>query len=314
MSKRKQHEPRVPLPVRGGIRAQGTRSSQSRSWWGRRWMLVLEGLRLGARLGRGRQYAVAGQVAALTLGEGAVGAVVQGGAPEPYRVTFTFRTLADGVRADLTAALGAHPAWIGRLLVNDLPVEVEALFRDAGVSLFPVRRGDWVCTCTCPDWSTPCKHAAAVLYLLGEAVEREPMLLLDLRGINRSDLIPAAGDRPGGCGLQPHPPEPVCAPVPPADAAAFWGDRWTPAATFGPPPGRMAAAPLLTRLGPLPFWRGQERFREMVEQVYGRAVPVALQIWGGERPDAILRAGRPAGPPGGFVLRKHRMQIDRTRL
>jgi uncharacterized Zn finger protein len=311
MSKRKKHEPRVPLPVRGGIRAQGTRSSQSRSWWGRRWMLMLEGLRLGARLGRGRQYAVAGQIAALTLGEGAVSAVVQGGAPEPYRVTFTFRTLADGVRRDLTAVLGAHPAWLGRLLVNDLPVELEALFRDAGVPLFPERRGDWVCSCTCPDWAKPCKHAAAVLYLLGEAVEREPMLLLDLRGINRGDLIPAVGDRPGGGATPPSPP--VRALAPPADAAAFWGDRWTPAETFGPPPGRTVAAPLLTRLGPLPFWRGQERFREMVEQVYGRATPVAMQIWGGERPDAVLRA-KPAGPPDSFVLRKHRMQIDRTRL
>jgi uncharacterized Zn finger protein len=274
-------------------------------------MLMLEGLRLGARLGRGRQYAVAGQIAALTLGEGAVSAVVQGGAPEPYRVTFTFRTLADGIRRDLTAVLGAHPAWLGRLLVNDLPVEVEALFRDAGVPLFPERRGDWACTCTCPDWAKPCKHAAAVLYLLGEAVEREPMLLLDLRGINRGDLIPAVGDRPGGAGIPPPPP--VRAPASPAEAAAFWGDRWTPAETFGPPPGRTVAAPLLTRLGPLPFWRGQERFREMVEQVYGRAAPVAMQIWGGERPDAVLRA-KPAGPPDGFVLRKHRMQIDRTRL
>ncbi len=313
MSKRKRHEPRVALPVRGGIRAQGTRSRQSRSWWGRRWMLMLEGLRLGARLGRGRQYAVAGQVAALTLGEGAVGAVVQGGAPEPYRVTFTFRTLADGLRGELAAALGAHPAWIGRFLVNDLPVEVEALFRDAGVSLFPERRGDWICACTCPDWSKPCKHAAAVLYLLGEAVEREPMLLLELRGINRGDLIPAAGHPPGGGGHRPPPPAPVAAPDAPADAAAFWGDRWTPAETFGPPPGRTVAAPLIARLGPLPFWRGQERFREMVEQVYGRAAPVAMQIWGGERPDAILRA-KPAGPPEGFVLRKHRMQVDRTQL
>ncbi len=312
MSKRKkQHEPRVPLAVRGGIRAQGTRSNHSRTWWGRRWMLMLEGLRLGARLGRGRQYAVAGQVAALTLGEGAVGAVVQGGSPEPYRVSLTFRTLADGDRGDLAAALGAHPAWLGRLLVNDLPVELEALFRNAGVPLFPERRGDWTCQCTCPDWSKPCKHAAAVLFLLGEAVEREPMLLLDLRGINRSDLIPAVRVRPASGGLQPPAPEPDRPCEPAADAAAFWGDRWTPAETFGPPPGRTVPAPLLTRLGPMPFWRGQERFREMLEQVYDRAVPVAMQVWGGERPNALLRA-KPTGTPTSFVLRKHRLQIQRS--
>ena len=306
MSKRKRHEPRVPLPLRGGIRAQGTRSAAGRPWWGRRWMLMLEGLCLGARLGRGRNYAAAGQVAALTLGEGTIGAVVQGGGRDPYRVTLAFRTLTDAGRAAATAALAAHPAWLGRLLVNDLPAEIEELFRQAAAPLFPERRGDWVCRCTCPDWSKPCKHGAAALFLLGEAVEREPMLLLELRGLNRRDLIPGAADTAAA-----PPPAGAGAPGLDADPAAFWGDRWTPAERFGPAPGRGVLAPLAARLGPLPFWRGQERFRELLEQVYGRAGPMALHVWSGER----LAAWRPVkAAPGGaaFTLRRHRLRIDRT--
>jgi len=307
--KRKQHEPRVPLPVRGGIRAQGPRGGRSRTWWGRRWMLMLEGLRLGARLGRGRNYAAAGQVAALTLGEGAVGAVVQGGEKSPYRVDFTFRTLSDADRGALADELASRPAWLGRLVVNDLPAEVEALFRRTGTPLFPERRGDWTCRCTCPDWGNPCKHAAAVLFLLGEAVEREPMLLLELRGLTRSDLIPAGGG-PSSATL-PRRPDADAAPGLPPDAATFWGDSWTPAESFGPAPGRAVTAPLFTRLGPLPFWRGQERFRDLLEQVYARAVPVAMQVWEGERIEAFRRA-RAETPAGGFVLRRRRLQIDRT--
>ncbi len=307
MSKRKQHEPRVPLPVRGGIRAQGTRSVHGRPWWGRRWMLMMEGMRLGARLGRGRNYAAAGQVAALTLGEGEVGAVVQGGEKEPYRVSFTFRTLADTARGEVAATLGAHPAWLGRLLVNELPAEVEQLFRKAAAPLFPERRGDWVCQCTCPDWAKPCKHAAAVLFLLGEAIEREPMLLLELRGLNRGDLIPS-GDKVAPAVI----PDAVTGTEVPPDVAHFWGDGWSPIETFGPAPGRTTVAPLVGRLGPLPFWRGQERFRELLEQVYGRAGPAAMHVWGGERLDTWRRS-KPVEPPDGFVLRRHRLQIDQTR-
>lgn len=306
MSKRKRHEPRVPLPVRGGIRAQGTRNAAGRrSWWGRRWMLMLESLRLGARLGRGRNYAAAGQVAALTLGEGTVSAVVQGGEPAPYHVEITFSTLTDTGRTEVAAALASHPAWLGRLLVNDLPPEVEALFRETKTPLFPERRDDWLCHCTCPDWAKPCKHGAAVFFLLGEAVEREPMLLLELRGLNRNDMIPATRGTPRTPPDTASPAEPGLA----ADSAAFWGDRWTPAETFGPAPGRGVLAPLASRLGPLPFWRGEERFHDVLEQVYGRAGTMALHIWSGERL-AAWRPVKPAAAEAGFTLRHRRLRID----
>lgn len=308
MSKRKKYGPRVPLALRGGIRAQGSRSVAGRPWWGKRWILILEGMRLGARLGRGRTYAVGGQVAELTLAEGEVSAVVQGGTQTPYRVTLAFATLPNTARTALATALALRPAWLGRLLVNDFPPEVEVLFRQQGMALFPERRHDWSCHCTCPDWAKPCKHAVAVLFLLGEAIEHEPMLLLELRGLKRTDVIPSAT---AAITKPPQSSVDVVRTEPAADAAAFWGDGWTPTETFGPAPGHSVLAPLAARLGPLPFWRGQERFREILEHVYDRAGPMSMNIWSGE-PPATWRPVRPPTPDNGFVLRRHRLRVDHT--
>ena len=62
MSKKKRYSLRAPLTVRGGIRSQHAHSGPLRVWWSRRWTEVIERFRLGARLGRGRNYAVSGQV------------------------------------------------------------------------------------------------------------------------------------------------------------------------------------------------------------------------------------------------------------
>jgi hypothetical protein len=60
---------------------------------------------------------------------------------------------------------------------------VEELFSKNGDALYPTLGADsfW---CSCPDWSKPCKHIAAVLYLLGDALARDPSLLLRLRGMD----------------------------------------------------------------------------------------------------------------------------------
>ena len=69
-----------------------------------------------------------------------------------------------------------------------LLMEVEAIFRDEGLDLFPggklaPRTYDVTTSCSCPDYANPCKHVVAVLLILGEEIARRPMTLLELRGI-----------------------------------------------------------------------------------------------------------------------------------
>jgi uncharacterized Zn finger protein len=48
-------------------------------------------------------------------------------------------------------------------------------------------------SCSCPDSAALCKHLAAVLYGIGSRLDREPELLFVLRGVDKLELVDAAG-------------------------------------------------------------------------------------------------------------------------
>lgn len=193
MSKKKRYPVRIPR-FASGIRAQEPRGgTSSRSWWARRWQQILEGMGLGARLGRGKNYALSGQVIELAIAGPHIEAQVVGTRRDPYHVTIDFRTPNDEARERIIAALRAEPMWVARLLADDLPTEVESLFRKESLTLFPggklaSGKYDMTTACSCPDYANPCKHSCAVLFLLGEEIARRPATLLEIRGISLGDL------------------------------------------------------------------------------------------------------------------------------
>ena len=122
--KRRKYAARTPFRQKGGIRAQFSghgrqlfRATCGRTWWSRRWIDALERFRLGARLGRGRSYAVGGQVADLQIEPGLVNAVVQGSETEPYRCFIRFRMVEGETKRCLLDALRGNPMLVARLLV-----------------------------------------------------------------------------------------------------------------------------------------------------------------------------------------------------
>lgn len=178
MSK-KRYPPRTPRTAHG-FRAQELRSVPRGAWWVRQWLNAIDAMRLGARAGRGRVYAERGQVTGLSISGSHVDAVVAGGRSDPYSVKIDFATFPpDG--GGLTARLGMMS--VARILAGEMPTTVDEQFSIAGISPYPTLGVDrfW---CSCPDWSKPCKHIAAVLYLLGDALTRDPSLLLRLRGVD----------------------------------------------------------------------------------------------------------------------------------
>lgn len=192
MSHKKRYPVRIPR-FAAGIRAQESRTGSGRSWWAKAWMQRLESMGLRGRLGRGKNYAVSGQVVAMTIEGGRVVAKVQGTRPDPYEATFDFRAPEGAARARIVSALRAEPMLVARLLADDLPTEVEGIFKAEGYDLFPggklgPGRYDMTTACNCPDYANPCKHAAAALLILGEEVARRPATLLELRGIGLEEL------------------------------------------------------------------------------------------------------------------------------
>src|SRR5437868_4607494 len=59
---------------------------------------------------------------------------------------------------------------------------------DALPIFLPHSESDFVTDCSCPDWANPCKHIAGVYYLLASALDRDPFLMFELRGLSRDDL------------------------------------------------------------------------------------------------------------------------------
>lgn len=189
----KKHYPvRIPRYA-AGIRAQESRSGGARTWWARRWLEVLERMGLGARLGRGKHYAVSGQVTGMRLEGPHVEAQVVGTRPDPYRVTIDFRVPEGAAREAIVARIKGEPMIAARLIADDMPTEVEQAFRDCGLDFFPGGKlapgvYDMTTACSCPDYANPCKHVSAVLLILGEEIARRPMTLLELRGIAEEDI------------------------------------------------------------------------------------------------------------------------------
>ena len=181
--------PSVPRPVKDGLRAKSKRGTIGETWWSQRFIEVLEDFHGGPRLARGRAYARRGQVIDMDVEAGEVGARVQGSRVRPYRVSIGVTVLDDGDWARVEEALASQAVFLARLLAGEMPHEIEDAFAATGLSLFPATADDLDTDCSCPDWENPCKHIAAVYYLLAEAFDRDPFLIFAWRGRSRERLL-----------------------------------------------------------------------------------------------------------------------------
>jgi uncharacterized Zn finger protein len=290
----------TPRAVKGGIKAQSQRGAFGESWWAKRWIGVLESFQIGARLGRGRSYARRGQVVSIDIQQGVVKAAVQGSRPKPYQVTIRIEPLSPAEWKRLAGQLATQAIFAAKLLAGQMPEDIEEAFKQAKLSLFPAKLGDLKTDCSCPDWSNPCKHIAAVYYLLGEEFDRDPFLIFRLRGIEREELVRLIGAGAPGSAPEkkkrsrkvravveepeePAEPEASAATEPLLpDPATFWsggvaedflGEVRVPA----------TSAALPQRLGSIPFWRSEEKFQDAMRTIYDHASTRGLDVFLGQQ-------------------------------
>ena len=128
-------------------------------------------------------------------------------------------------------------------------------FAQPACRFFRSRYNDLKTDCTCPDSSNPCKHIAAVFYLLGEEFDRDPFLIFKMRGMSREEFLGLLGE--GASAVEIDAREPL-----PADPAAFWKLGEIPE---GPAGEQTSAA---RRLGNFQLWRGSEDFLTFLDRVY----------------------------------------------
>jgi uncharacterized Zn finger protein len=184
--------------VEGGLQARSRRGRIGDTWWSQRFIAVLESFGIGSRLQRGKRYARTGQVLSMEVAAGQVRASVQGSRVKPYRL-FIETTVLSGPQWEMIEDVMASSAvFSARLLADEMPEEIEEAFVDSSTSLFPASADELDSACSCPDWENPCKHIAAVFYLLAEAFDEDPFLIFAWRGRGKEELLAGLRSRRRG--------------------------------------------------------------------------------------------------------------------
>ncbi|HEY4034518.1 MAG TPA: SWIM zinc finger family protein [Ktedonobacteraceae bacterium] len=178
-----------PRKVDKGIKTKSERGAIGASWWSKRWVHALESLGMGTRLTRGRSYARMGQVLSIDVQSGLVKARVQGSLREPYKIDIRLQPFSDADWVRVMEAMAAQAVFAAKLLAGEMPTNIEDAFESVNLSLFPTTEKDLQTNCSCPDWANPCKHIAAVYYILAEHFDGDPFLIFKLRGRSKDELL-----------------------------------------------------------------------------------------------------------------------------
>jgi uncharacterized Zn finger protein len=273
-------KPRKPA---NGIKAQSKKFGQT--WWAGKWLAALERLVDPARLSRGRSYARSGQVLNLDIEPGRIASRVQGSAPRPYKVKIEIKPLSEKEWNRVADAMAQQAIFAAKLLAGEMPPNIEEAFAAARVNLFPASSGDLKTDCSCPDYSNPCKHIAAVYYLLGEQFDGDPFLLFRLRGKTKDEIMLMLRARRAQHAIVEEEPGAVvelsaaAETIEPLDADPdrFWhgpGELIDFRVTIAAPP--IDAAPI-KRLGSPKFWHGKQDFTALLAGAYHAISQAALK-------------------------------------
>ena len=266
----------------------------SRTWWGKRFIAALEKIMDSGRLSRGRSYARNGKVKSFQIDDGLIEAQVRGSInpyfgvyKEPlYITTIELKPISAANWSAAIAYVASKASLISQLMLNEMPDNIEDAFAKLDLHLLPHRQDDFKTTCSCPDWSNPCKHIAGVYYLLAAQLDQDPFLLFELRGISRKALQKELVKSPLGqalaaeLALEKTAPDPevsyytrptLQSPVAVASLKDFWHGAKRLPQTIEAASQVSVPAILVKKQGDFPpFWPKESSFIETMEELYGR--------------------------------------------
>jgi len=278
------YPPANPIKVKDGIAARSKKGDIGETWWSKRFIGALEQIGIGSRLQRGRSYARKGQVIKISIHDAIVHAEVQGTRPKPYSITITFTRFTDQQWDGIFDALSSQALFAAMLLGGEIPKEIETVFAGVKLTFLPSTHREIKTDCSCPDSANPCKHIAAVYYILAEQFDRDPFLIFTLRGRDREAVLEDLRKRRGSVDTEEvvkepdpahssvHEPKRSIGPRLSECIDTFW-DAGETLDTFPiflhKKPELEAAA--LKRLGPSRFKIGNKDLSDLLVPVYAKA-------------------------------------------
>lgn len=265
----------------------------SRTWWGDRFIKALEAFTDDARLQRGRSYASGGKVLSFEIDQNHISAQVRGSInpyfgvyKEPtYKIYIEITPIAKTGWNEAIKKLSSKASIVSRLLLNEVPENIEDTFSQLGLHLLPHTRKDFKTKCSCPDSTNPCKHIAGVYYLVASQLDRNPWMLFELRGLSKAELQAKLAESPLGKALSEELNAPEVTPsastsfytrlskqqVAQPSTREFWlGTKRLPQTIEVATPSSVSAI-IVKKQGDFPaFWQKDNSFIEAMEELYGR--------------------------------------------
>lgn len=154
------------------------------TWWGAQWLNALSRIDYSNRLPRGATYARKGAVLRIDVKDNLVAAKVQGSRKKPYNISITVPKFKQQEIDLLIDSVLENPTLLAQLLNRELSPQIMAIARTIGLHIFPSSWKDLGMSCSCPDWAVPCKHLAAVIYMMSREIDNNPFLIFELHGVN----------------------------------------------------------------------------------------------------------------------------------
>ena len=159
-------------------------ATYGKTYWGQQFLNALENIDYSNRLPRGRSYASNGSVRNIAFDKNIIIAKVKGSRPKPYDINIVIPEFTKTQKDDLINAIQNNHSILASMLNRKLPNELLDIALKKNIKIFPKEWKDFKMNCSCPDWAVPCKHLAAVIYIIANEIDLNPFKVLELHGLD----------------------------------------------------------------------------------------------------------------------------------
>lgn len=163
------------------------------TWWGNRWLQSLTHIDYENRIPRGASYARSGAVSEVKVTGNIIKAKVHGRRIRPYSVTLIIPPFFPEDIERLIDGIIARPEIVSKMLKHELDPAVLDIASECGLKIFPEKWTDFKMQCNCPDWAVPCKHIAAVIYMMSREIDNNPFVVFQIHNVDLLAELKARG-------------------------------------------------------------------------------------------------------------------------
>lgn len=164
------------------------------TWWGKKWLESFNGIDIENRLPRGKTYANTGRAYDIKIKGSVITAKVRGSMPRPYDVEVVLNPFSETDKKNLHEIIANSSTTLSALINKKLPPQFLDELNARQIKLFPSNWREIKASCNCPDWAVPCKHIAAVIYLICAEIDKNPFVVFNVHDCDLLDLISDFGD------------------------------------------------------------------------------------------------------------------------